>query len=65
MDWQSKIGKTHKFEDGRFMRLVQIKDREGGPWMIWEVTDPPGNPRRFYTPLNEFAMQFESIFFNK
>jgi hypothetical protein len=65
MDWNKAVGKSHKFEDGKIIKLVQIKEREGGPWAIFEVTDPPGNPRRFYNPLVEFAQKFQHLFESK
>jgi len=62
MDWQAQVGKNIVFEDGKILRLVQLKPREGGLMAIFEVIDPPGIPRRFYYSLNEFAQQFQQLY---
>lgn len=62
MDWQAQVGKPIVFEDGKILKLVQLKPREGGLMAIFEVTDPPGIPRRFYYSLHEFEQQFLQLY---
>ena len=62
MDWQAQVGRQIVFEDGKILKLVQLKPRESGLMAIFEVTDPPGNPRRFYESLREFEQKFLQLY---
>ena len=56
------IGKTVDFEDGKSIRIHQIKQREECPWVIFEINEGGNIPRRLTTTLYEFQQKFGKLF---
>lgn len=56
------IGRTVTFNDGLQLRVVSVKDRESGPWVIYEVIANASQPRRFSLKFKEFIHQFGHLF---
>lgn len=56
------VGKTVVFEDGKTLYLRQIKEREYGPWCVFEINEGGGITRRLTVPLIEFEAQFGGLF---
>ena len=56
------VGKTVDFEDGKSIRIHQIKQREECPWVIFEINEGGNIPRRLITTLYEFQQKFGKLF---
>jgi hypothetical protein len=56
------VGKTVDFEDGKSIRIHQIKQREECPWVIFEINEGGNIPRRLTTTLYEFQQKFGKLF---
>lgn len=56
------VGKTVKFEDGKSIKLHQIKHREDGDWAIFEINEGGAIPRRLSCNLYEFSQKFGKFF---
>lgn len=48
------IGCNTTLEDGSILKVVQIKDREDGPWVSYTVTAYNALPRKLVMPLAQF-----------
>ena len=55
------VGKTFTFEDGVMFEVMQIKQRDDGPWITCNVH---GNsiPRKMTMHLSEFLNQYGHLF---
>lgn len=57
------IGKTHIFEDGDSITVMQIKIRdENIPFVSYLVQQGPGIPRKLVLPLPEFLDHYGHLF---
>jgi hypothetical protein len=57
------IGKTHKFEDGDSITVIQIKIRdENEPWVTYHVQQGPGIPRKLVMKYEEFVQLYGHLF---
>ena len=56
------VGKTVDFEDGKSIKIHQIKQREECPWVIFEINEGGNIPRRLMTTLYEFQQKFGKLF---
>jgi hypothetical protein len=44
-DWSAKLlGKVYVFEDGDRIEVIQVKRRDTGPWITYNVYQGPGIP---------------------
>lgn len=55
-------GKSYSFEDGNVLKVIQVKRRDDGLWVIFEIISPGALPRRFVDKLEEFASKYEHLF---
>ena len=55
-------GRSHTFEDGVVMRIIQVKIRESGPWVTYESDYGKRIPRRIVLPVWEFLDNFGHLF---
>lgn len=58
------VGKTVVFEDGKTLKLFQIKQREECEWAIFEINEGGKIPRRLTETLYEFTRKFGKLFEN-
>jgi hypothetical protein len=56
------IGKTHVFEDGIMIRVLQSKRRNVGWWITFEIVHPGSFPRKLVESVGEFRNKFDHIF---
>lgn len=55
-------GKEHRFPDGTFLRIHQVKRREEGLWVIYESGRHSALPLRQTVPLHQFIDNFGVLF---
>lgn len=57
------VGRTHKFEDGDSITVIQIKIRdENIPFVTYHVQQGPGIPRKLVLPLPQFLEHYGQLF---
>lgn len=57
------VGKTHKFEDGDSITIMQIKIRdENEEWVTYHVQQGPGIPRKLVMRMSEFIITYGHLF---
>lgn len=57
------IGKSHTFEDGDSITVIQIKVRdENEPWVTYHVQQGPGIPRKLVMKYDEFVATYGHLF---
>lgn len=57
------VGKTHVFEDGDSITVIQIKIRDGNfPWVTYAVQQGPGVARRLVMRIDEFVTTYGHLF---
>lgn len=56
------LGKTHTFEDGDKIEITQIKRRDSGWWVTYNIHQGPGIPRRLLMIFEEFVDTFGHLF---
>ena len=57
------IGKSHTFDDGDSITVVQVKIRDGNiPWVTFHLQQGPGIPRKQVMQLDEFVNTFGHLF---
>lgn len=47
-------GREYDFPDGVKLRIIQIKNRDTGPWVTYEHVYAGSTPRRFTQKIGEF-----------
>lgn len=61
-DYSHIEGKEYEFDDGIKLRIIQIKQRETGPWITYEHVYQGAFPRRFSQKLGEFIDTYGHLF---
>jgi len=62
-DWAEKLlGKSHTFEDGDKIEVVQVKRRDTGPWITYHIYQGPGIPRKMVMEAEEFDRTYGHLF---
>jgi len=62
-DWAEKLlGKSHTFEDGDKIEVVQVKRRDTGPWITYHIYQGPGIPRKMVMEAEEFDQTYGHLF---
>lgn len=62
-DWAAKLlGKDYVFEDGDRIEIVQVKRRDTGPWITYNVYQGPGIPRKMVMMAEEFNVTYGHLF---
>lgn len=57
------VGKSHVFEDGDSITVMQIKMRDGNiPWVSYLLQQGPGIPRKQVMQIDEFVNTFGHLF---
>lgn len=57
------VGKSHTFEDGDSITVMQLKERDGNEvWVTYEVRQGPGIPRKLLMSLFEFSNTYGHLF---
>ena len=56
------VGKSYFFEDGSKIEIIQIKDREDGPWLTYLISTGNSLPRKLVMRKNEFMHHYEHLF---
>ena len=57
------IGKSHEFDDGDSITVVQIKIRdENEPWVTYHIQQGPGIPRKLVMKYDEFIGTYGHLF---
>ena len=62
-DWSAKLlGLHHTFEDGDSIEVTQVRRRDTGPWVTFNVRQGPGIPRRLLMGIDEFLGTYGHLF---
>jgi len=62
-DWAEKLlGKSHTFDDGDKIEVVQVKRRDTGPWITYHIYQGPGIPRKMVMMADEFSQTYGHLF---
>ena len=62
-EWAEKLlGKSHTFEVGARIEVVQVKRRDTGPWITYHVYQGPGIPRKMLMEAEEFSQTYGHLF---
>lgn len=62
-EWTEKLlGKSHTFDDGDKIEVVQVKRRDNGPWITYHVYQGPGIPRKLLMMAEEFDITYGHLF---
>ncbi len=48
------LGRSITLEDGSTLKVLQIKEREDGPWVSYTITFYQALPRKLVMPLHQF-----------
>ena len=62
LDYYKLAGRVFHFDDGASLRIVQVKERENGPWVTYEGTFNNSLPRRLVMPAREFVEHYAHLF---
>lgn len=63
VEWTEKLlGKSHTFEDGDKIEVVQVKRRDTGPWITYHIYQGPGIPRKMVMMADEFNQTYGHLF---
>lgn len=55
-------GMSYNFPDGARIEVVQIKQREDGPWVHYYISMGSGLPRKLLMKHSEFMDQYKHLF---
>ena len=56
------LGKSYIFEDGNKIEVTQIRRRDSGWWVTYNIYQGPGISRRLLMVYEEFVEQFGHLF---
>ena len=57
------VGKSHVFEDGDSITVIQIKVRDGNiPWVTYHIQQGPGVARKLVMQLDQFVNEYGHLF---
>lgn len=60
----SFVGQSFVFDDGNSIKIIQVKRRENGPWVTYEIVQGANAlPRRLVMEESEFIKNFGHLFF--
>lgn len=62
LDYYKMVGRIFHFDDGASLRIVQVKEREDGPWVTFEATFNNSVPRRQVMPAHQFIESYIHLF---
>ena len=62
MNPQDLLGKSYTFEDGSLIKVLQLKNREDGLWVHYEISINSSLPRKLVMPIKEFINTYEHLF---
>lgn len=61
-DYSNLPGNEYEFSDGVKLRVIQIKQRDTGPWVTYEHVYQGALPKRFTQKLGEFLDTYGHLF---
>lgn len=56
------VGRSYTFPDGNNITVTQIKRREDGYWVIYDIRLGPGIPKQLVMPMPQFIEQYSHLF---
>jgi len=56
------VGKSYTFDDGNKIQVIQIKDREDGPWVHYLISMNSCLPRKLVMKYDDFMNAFRHLF---
>ena len=59
---QDLVGKKYTFQDGNVIEIIQVKDRDDGPWVTYITYVGKSVPRKLTMKLGEFTGQLGHLF---
>jgi len=59
---QILVGQEYVFDDGNFIKIIQIKMREEGYWVTYLIGQPNTVAQKLVMPYEEFATYYGHLF---
>ena len=56
------VGKSHTFDDGDKLEVIQVKRRDDGPWITYMTHQGPGIPRKLMLRFDQFHELYGHLF---
>jgi hypothetical protein len=62
-EWAEKLRDlSYVFEDGDSIEVVQVKRRDTGPYVTFNIRQGPGIPRKLVLSIDEFINTYGHLF---
>lgn len=61
-DYKHIVGQTYNFEDGSYIRVTDLREREAGVSVLCEISHMGSMSRRAVFLLNEFIEHYKHLF---
>ena len=61
-DYDYLVDRSYCFDDGNSITITQIKRRDDGPWVTFDVKNGPGIKKRSVMPIMEFVENYGHLF---
>lgn len=55
-------GRSHTFEDQTVLKIIQVKQRDSGLWITFEISYSNALPRRIVDKLDTFLEKYQHLF---
>jgi hypothetical protein len=55
-------GKSYSFEDGGKIEVIQVKQRDDGPWVTYQISVNDSLPRKLTMHRKEFMDHYKHLF---
>ena len=56
------VGKSYSFEDGGKIEVIQVKQRDDGPWVTYQISVNDSLPRKLTMHRKEFMDHYKHLF---
>ena len=56
------VGKSYSFEDGSKIEVIQVKQRDDGPWVTYQISVNDSLPRKLTMHRKEFMDHYKHLF---
>lgn len=59
---QSLVGREYTWEDGNRIRVIEVKERDSGPWVTYLAIRPNCLEQKLIMSYSEFMGQYSHLF---
>ena len=64
-DYSKIVGKSYVFDDNASIKIIHVKRRDDGMWVMLETDYGQGLPKRTVMPYHEFMDAYGHLFNNE